>query len=106
MTERILVKHTLDGRPVEVINGWVCLAGAPEADTVVTLDEHPNRQKVLAACPKATHMAGRLPLTLPEASVAQAAMRRANDHFDGSPAAARERMRQAVWNKLVAEGVE
>lgn len=106
MTERILVKHTLDGRAVEVINGWVCLAGAPEADTVVALDEHPNRQKILAACPKATHMAGRLPLTLAEASVAQAAMRRVRDRFDGSPAAARERMRQAVWTKLVAEGVE
>ena len=61
MTERLLVKHTLDGRAVEVINGWLCLAGAPEADNVVTLDEHPNRQAILKAVPKATHMAGRGP---------------------------------------------
>lgn len=102
----VLVKTTLDGRPVEVIGGWLCLAGQPETDHLVALDEHPNRQAILRAVPKATHMAGRLPLTLAEASVAQAALRRMQDTFDGSPKAVAERMRRAVWQKVTADGAE
>jgi polysaccharide deacetylase 2 family uncharacterized protein YibQ len=102
----VLIKTTLDGRPVEVIDGWVCLAGVPEVQALVVLDEHPNRQAIQAACPKATHMAGRLPLTMAEASVAQAALRRMQDRFDGSPQAVAERLRQALWQKSFAEGVE
>ncbi|NML16153.1 hypothetical protein [Azohydromonas caseinilytica] len=100
------VKTTLDGRKVEVIGGHVCLDGRPEADTLVALDEHPNRQAILRAVPKATHVAGRIPLTMPEASVAQAALRRANDRFDGSPQAISERLRRASWQKVFAEGAE
>lgn len=100
------IKTTLDGREVAVIDGWVCLAGVPEARALVVLDEHPNRQAILAAVPKATHMAGRLPLTMAEASVAQAALRRMQDRFDGSPQAVAERLRQALWQKSFAEGVE
>lgn len=106
MTETTLVKTTLDGRPVEVIEGWICLAGVRETDEVVVLDEHPNRQAILRACPKATHMAGRLPLTMPEASVAQAALRRFHDRFDGSALAVAERLRQSSWKRVLAEGVE
>jgi hypothetical protein len=106
MTEPVLVKTTLDGRKVEVIDGWVCLAGVPEANSLVPLDEHPNRQKILQAVPKATHVAGRLPLTLAEASVAQPALRAAQERYDGTPAAAAERMRQAVWQKVFADGAE
>lgn len=106
MPDTTLVKTTLDGRPVEVIDGWLCLAGAPETDELVVLDEHPNRQAILRACPKATHMAGRLPLTMAEASVAQAALRRFHDRFDGSPLAVAERLRQASWRKVFAEGAE
>jgi hypothetical protein len=62
--ERTYVKTTLDGRQVEVINGWLCLDGKPETDALVVLDEHPNRQAILKASPKATHMGGRLPLTM------------------------------------------
>ncbi|MCA6218676.1 hypothetical protein KGA65_19215 [Ideonella sp. B7] len=104
--DKVLVKTTLDGRAVEVINGWVCLAGQPETDEVVVLEEHPNRQAILKAVPNATHMAGRLPLTMPEASVAQAALRRHHDRFDGSALAVSERMRQAAWKKVFAEGAE
>ena len=104
--DSVLVKTTLDGRKVEVIDGWLCLAGQRETDEVVVLDEHPNRQAILRACPKATHMAGRLPLTMAEASVAQAALRRHHDVFDGSPIAVAERLRRAVWQKAFAEGVE
>jgi len=106
MTEAVYVKTTIDGRKVEVIDGWVCLAGAPETDEVVVLEEHPNRQAILKMVPKATHMAGRLPLTMAEASTAQAALRRHHDAFDGSSVAVSERMRKAVWQKVFAEGAE
>ena len=102
----VLVRTTHDGRKVEVIGRHVCLDGRPEADTLVVLDEHPNRQAILKVLPLATHVAGRLPLTLAEASVAQAALRRAHDRFDGTPQAARERLRQVVWRKTVTDGVE
>jgi hypothetical protein len=104
--EPVLVKYTLDDRKVEVIAGWVCLEGRPEVRELVVLDEHPNRQAILKVCPKATHMAGRLPLTMPEASVAQAALRRMQDRFDGSAQAVAERLRQAVWQKSFAEGAD
>lgn len=100
------VKTTADGRRVEVIGGWLCLAGEREADRLVEVQEHPNRVAILRAVPGATHVAGRLPLTLAEASVAQAALRRAHDAFDGSAPAVRERLRQVVWQKAFAEGVE
>lgn len=104
--ERVFVKETLDGRAVEVIAGQVCLDGVPEAGSLVVLDEHPNRQAILKVQPRATHMAGRLPLTMAEASVAQAALRRMQDAFDGSRRAVEERLRQAIWNKTFAEGAE
>jgi hypothetical protein len=102
----VLIKLTLDGRRVEVRGGQLCLDGRPEADALVPLDDHPNRQAILRAVPDATHMAGRLPLTLAQASVAQAALRRATDRFDGSPGAVQERMRAAVWQKSMADGAE
>ena len=106
MTARLLVRTTHDGRAVEVIDGWVCLEGRPEADALVAIDEHPNRAAILRALPGATHVAGRLPFTLAEASVAQAALRRAHDRFDGSEAAVRERLRSVVWQRAFAEGAE
>ncbi len=104
--EATYVKSTLDGRKVEVINGWICLDGQPETDHVVVLEEHPNRQAILRVAPKATHVAGRLPLTMAEASVAQSALRRHTDTFDGSPLAVSERLRKAAWRKVFAEGAE
>ena len=94
--DALLIRTTRDGRRIEVIGRHVCLDGRPEADALVVLDEHPNRQAILKVLPLATHVAGRLPLTLAEASVAQAALRRAQDRFDGSVQAARERLRQVV----------
>ena len=63
---------------------------------LTVLEEHPNRQAILAMVPKATHMAGRLPLTMAEASVAQAALRRMQDRFDGSPQAVAERLQMVA----------
>jgi hypothetical protein len=105
-TTRIYVKHLADERVVEVIGRHLCIDGHPETDHLVVIDEHPNRQAILRAVPGATHVAGRVPLTMPQASTAQAALRRAHDTFDGSAHAVAERMRQAVWQKAVAEGVE
>ena len=103
---RVLVKTTLDGRPVEVIGRHVCLDGRPEADRLVMLDEHPNRQAILRAVPSASHVAGRIPLTLPEASVAQAALRRAHEDYDGTPRTVAARLRRAVWQKSLADSAE
>ena len=102
----VLVRTTSDGRRVEVIGRHVCLDGRPEADALVVIDEHPNRAAILKAVPLASHVAGRLPLTLAEASVAQAALRRAQDDFDGSAPRVREHIRQAEWRKLIADGAE
>jgi len=104
--DAVYVKTTLDDRKVEVINGWLCLDGKPEVSELVVLDEHPNRQAILKVQPKATHMGGRLPLTMAEASTAQAALRRQQDRFDGSHHAVSERLRNAVWQKVFAEGAE
>ncbi len=102
----VLVKYLSDDRKVEVIGRWICIDGQPEADELVVIDEHPNRQAILKAVPGATHVAGRLPLTMPQASVAQAALRRAHDTFDGSHHAVSERLRNAIWQKVFADGAE
>lgn len=104
--EPVYVKHLSDDRVVEVIGRHVCIEGQPEADHLVVIDEHPNRQAILRAVPGATHVAGRVPLTMPQASTAQAALRRAHDTFDGSTHAVNERLRNAIWQKVFAEGAE
>ena len=105
-TAPVYVKHLSDDRVVEVIGRHVCIDGRPEADHLVVIDEHPKRQAILRAVPGANHVAGRVSLTLPQASVAQAALRRADDTFDGSAHAVSERLRQAIWQKVFAEGAE
>jgi len=106
MAAPVLVKVTQDGRKVEVIDGWVCLAGAREADHLVPLIEHPNRQAIARAVPGAAQVAGRLPLTHEEAAIAQGAIAAAQRRFDASPAGITQRLRHAVWAKTAAEGVE
>jgi hypothetical protein len=101
-----LIKTTLDGRRVEVIDGWVCLGGVREADSLIPLQEHPNRQAIARAVPGATHAAGRLPLTLAEAAMTQDALSAAQRVFDASAGAITQRIRRAVWAKAAAEGVE
>lgn len=106
MSEPVLIKITQDGRRVEVIDGWVCLAGAREADGLIPMSEHPNRQAIAKAVPGATHVAGRIPLRHDEAAVAQGALSAAQRIFDASPAGITQRIRQATWAKAHAEGVE
>ncbi|PZQ71848.1 MAG: hypothetical protein DI563_17080 [Variovorax paradoxus] len=106
MSDPVLVKTTADGRKVEVIDGWVCLAGVREVDHLVEILEHPNRQAIVKAVPGATHVAGRLPLTHEEAAIAQGALLAARRAFDASPAGITQRIRLATWAKAQAEGVE
>jgi hypothetical protein len=106
MSDPVYVKTTDDGRKVEVIDGWLCLAGVQEADTLVPLIEHPNRQAISRAVPGATHMAGRIPLRHDETAIAQGAMDVARRTFANDPVAIAERFRKVVWAKAQAEGVE
>lgn len=106
MSDPVHVKTTADGRQVEVIDGWVCLAGVRESDHLVELLEHPNRQAIAKAVPGATHVAGRLPLTHEQAAIAQGALSAAKRVFDASPTGIAQRIRLATWAKAHAEGVE
>ncbi len=104
--EAVFVKTTLDGRRVEVVDGWVRLGGVREAQSLIPLADHPNQQAIARALPGAAFVAGRLPLTLVEAGVARRALTQAQCAFDASPQALAQRMRQAMWERASAEGVE
>lgn len=100
------VKTTEGGRKVEVIGEAVCLDGQEEARELIPVSEHPNRQAILKAVPNASHMAGRLPLTLQEAGVAYSAMKAAKESFDPDPRAVMERLRKVVFEKARMDGIE
>jgi hypothetical protein len=100
------IKTTQDGRKVEVIDGWICLDSVREADSLIPMDEHPNRQAIVKAVPGATHAGGRLPFTLAESAAVQSALSIARRHFDASPAGITQRLRHAVWAKATADGVD
>lgn len=104
--EPVFIKETADGRKVEVIDGKVCLDGKPEAEYLVEVHEHPNRQAIKKAAPRATHMAGRLALTSGEADIAKAALAEAQNAFDLDPGAIAERMRLVYINRTRMIGVE
>lgn len=106
MSDPVYVKTTEDGRLVEVIDGWLCLGGLQEADSLVPLIEHPNRQAIAKAVPGATHMGGRIALRHDETAIAQGAMDAAKRTFSTDPVAIAERFRKLVWAKAHLEGVE
>jgi hypothetical protein len=95
-----LIKTTADGRKVEVIGQAVCLDGKQEATALVSVREHPNRAAILQAVPDATHMAGRLPLTMEQAALAQAALDEAKQAYDNSPTGISERIRLSIKDAL------
>lgn len=103
---RTYIKTTERGLVVEVIDGVVCLDGKPETATLVDLNAHPNRAAILCAVPKATRMAGRIPLTHSEAGAASSALYRAKNALDPSPKAIMERMRLSVIGRAMADGIE
>jgi len=100
------IKTTESGLKVEVIGTAVYLDGKLEAEKLIEVIEHPNRAAILKAVPNATHVAGRLPLTLHEAGTANAAIFRAKTNFDPSPKAVMERLRLAIIEKARMEGIE
>jgi hypothetical protein len=100
------IKTTQDGRKVEVIGVNVCLAGTPEADALVPVVQHPNWRAILEAAPEATHMAGRIALTVDEAEKAFRAMQSARDDFDASMTGVAERARKAINTMLMKRGDE
>jgi hypothetical protein len=59
ITPPVLVRQTLDGRRVEVIGAQIFLDGRLEADTLVPIEEHPNRVAIQRAVPDAAYVAGR-----------------------------------------------
>ncbi|MCX7175789.1 MAG: hypothetical protein NT159_18065 [Proteobacteria bacterium] len=105
-TTYTFIKNTEDGRKVEVIGAAICLNGIEEAFALIPLEEHPNRQAIKQAVPNASHVAGRLPLTLNEAGKVNSALMAARQDFDPSPKAVMERLRLAVIDKARMEGIE
>lgn len=100
------IKTTLDGRKVEVIGASICLAGTPEADRLVAVIHHPNWRAILEVAPDATHMAGRIALTVDEAERAQLAINAAKVAHATSPAGVAERTRQAINDMLMKRSDE
>lgn len=95
-----MIKTTEDGRKVEVIGQAICLDGKQEATALVSVREHPNRTAILQTVPDATHMAGRLPLTAEQATVAQAALDEARQAYENSPTGISERIRLSIKDAL------
>ena len=100
------IKSTQDGRRVEVIGECICLAGIPEADKLVAVIEHPRWRAILQAAPDATHMAGRVALTVDEAEKTQLALDAARRAVDSSPLGVAERSRLAINRMLMKRGDE
>ena len=96
LTDPMLVRITQDGRRVEIIGGHICLDGRPEAERLIPVSQHPNRNAILARVPEATHMAGRIPLDAVEAARAQAALDAARAAYEASPAGIAQRLRSAM----------
>lgn len=95
------IKTTLTGQKVEVIGTSICLDGRPEAERLVPVIAHPNWRAIVAAAPEATHMAGRLALTVDEAEKAQLGMNAARNADDSNPAVIAERTRLAINSMLM-----
>lgn len=100
------IRSTADGRRIEVIDDTVCLDGRVEARELVALIEHPNRQAILHVLPRATHMAGRLALTMEEANQIQDLLDASRRALDLSPAALHRRMQDVMLHRAKMEGVE
>jgi hypothetical protein len=105
-TSSTYIKTTQDGRKVEVIGTAICLDGRAEAEQLVAVIQHPNWRAILDAAPDATHMAGRLPLTVDEAEKAQLSMNAAREAYESSPTGIAERSRQAINDMLMKRGDE
>jgi hypothetical protein len=95
------IKITRDGRRLEVIGTSICLDGELESDKLVAVIEHPHWRSIQQAAPDATHMAGRVALTVDEAEKVQLALNAARATLDGSALGVAERSRLAI-NRMLA----
>jgi len=100
------IKTTEDGRKVEVIGRAICLGGRPEAYELIAIDGHPNKDAILAAVPDATHMAGRLPLTLEQATLARDALAGASASPFADPRAVEDFFRTTYRKRDQADRIE
>ncbi len=101
-----LIKTTNDGRRLEVSGLAILLDGKLEAFELVELKDHPRLAAILAVEPHATHLAGRVVLTLEEAQRAKLALAAAEAEVIASPAAIEERFRLASMRRACSEGIE
>lgn len=91
MSEPVLIKTTTDGRQLTVVDGALFLEGELEAETLISVNRHPNARAILSLVPEARYMAGRVALTQIEAELAQTALKATE-----TEAMVSERMRRAV----------
>ncbi|MBC7103296.1 MAG: hypothetical protein H5U13_08770 [Parvibaculum sp.] len=101
-----LVKHTRDGRKLEVAGRAILLDGQIEAFELIDVSQHPRRPAILKVLPEATHMAGRVALTREEAGIVETAFAEAEAAILASPAAINERFRIAALWKARDQGIE
>jgi hypothetical protein len=106
MAKRVLIKTTEGGRKLEVVGVALALDGRLEAVELDPVEKHPYRRRILAAMPEATHMAGRVPLTAAEATLAQQALDEAEAEVLANPAAIAERYRLAQMWRATEQGIE
>ncbi len=98
---KTLIKTTSDGRSLTVEGCVICLGGVKEADDLDPVIYHPNRENILKVMPEATHMAGRVPLTMEQALAADRALKEGRKAMESDPKAIAERIRMAQ-NKAMA----
>ena len=90
-----LIKTAEDGRKLTVDGIVINLDGKKEAEDLVPVVYHPNRENIEKAMPEATHMAGRVPLTWEQALPANAALKEGHKALENDPQAIAERIRKA-----------
>lgn len=89
------IKTTTDGRTLTVIGHALYLDGIKEADDIDPVMYHPNRDRIIAIMPDATHMAGRVPLTMEQAVLAHTTLKQARQAYAFSEQGIAERIRVA-----------
>ena len=91
----IHIKTTADGRNLTINGRALYLDGVKEADDIDPVMYHPNRDRILDIMPDATHMAGRVPLTLEQAVLAHTTLKQAREAYEFSELGIAERIRVA-----------
>lgn len=98
----VLVKTTEDGRSLTASGCALYLDGVKEAEDLVPVIYHPNRENILQSAPDATHMAGRIPLTWEQALAAEAVLKEGRKAVESSARGIAERIRRAQNRAMMA----